>query len=83
VIGLSDHLTIWSSGHRDIEPFEELIWNKKPGMERRGHSDIHTDALASCTAWLQAVVQIATMKRNKDCRELQPVINGIGGIGGM
>jgi hypothetical protein len=47
------------------------LTNKKPGMVRRGHLDIHTDALAPCRAWLQAVVQIATVKRNKDCREVQ------------
>jgi hypothetical protein len=54
-----------------------LIWNKKPGIGRRGHSDILADALAPCTTWLQAVVQIATVKRNKDCREVQTEVNAM------
>ena len=49
-------------------------------MVRRGHSDILTDALAPSLMWLQAVVQIATLELNKDCRELQTAVNGIGGM---
>ena len=46
---------------------------------RRGHSDILDDALAPYRAWPQAVVQIATTKRNKDCRELQTEVKRMEG----
>jgi hypothetical protein len=67
-----EYRAIKSSSHRVIGPFGELIWNKKPGMVRRGHSDILTDALAPCLAWLQAVVQIATLNGTKDFSDPQP-----------